>query len=184
MAPNFKDMNYKTKYEKEIRPRLMKAHGYISPMAAPRLVKISINTGVGRLHEDKEKEVVEKYTSMIAGQKVHGRAAKKSIASFKSREGMIIGYSATLRGKRMYDFLTRLIDIALPRSRDFRGLPESSVDKSGNLSIGIREHIAFPEIIGEDVKTIFGLEATLVAKAKNREEALELYRELGIPFKK
>ena len=121
---------------------------------------------------------------MIAGQKVHGRAAKKSIASFKSREGMIIGYSATLRGKRMYDFLTRLIDIALPRSRDFRGLPESSVDKSGNLSIGIREHIAFPEIIGEDVKTIFGLEATLVAKAKNREEALELYRELGIPFKK
>lgn len=177
-------MNYKDKYEKEIRAKLMKAHGYTSPLAVPRLLKIVVNTGVGRAKDEKEKENVLHYTSMIAGQKAHGRPAKKSIASFKSREGMIIGYTATLRGKRMYDFLTRLVSVALPRSRDFRGIPETSVDGFGNLSIGIREHIAFPEIIGEDVKHIFGLEATLVARAKTREEALELYRELGIPFRK
>ena len=177
-------MDIKSKYEKEIKGKLMKNHGYSSPLAAARLVKIVINTGVGRIRDEKEKETIEKYVSMIAGQKAHGRPAKKSIASFKSREGMIIGYSATLRGQRMYDFVDKLINVALPRSRDFRGLEESSIDKFGNLSIGIREHIAFPEIIGEDVKTIFGLEATLVVSAKNREEALEFYRELGIPLKK
>ena len=177
-------MDYKVKYEKEIIKKIMKKHGHSSPLAVPKITKIVVNTGVGRLKDEKEKEFVQKFTSMIAGQKAHARPAKKSIASFKSREGMVIGYSATLRGKRMYDFLTRLIDMTLPRSRDFRGIPESIVDQFGNLSIGIREHIAFPEIIGEDVKTIFGLEATLVTNAKNREEALELYRELGIPFKK
>src|SRR3989344_4761858 len=177
-------MDYKAKYEKEIIKKIMKKHGYSSPLAVPRITKIVVNTGVGRLKDEKEKELVQKFTSMIAGQKAHARPAKKSIAAFKSREGMVIGYSATLRGKRMYDFLTRLIDMTLPRSRDFRGIAESSVDQFGNLSIGIREHIAFPEIIGEDVKTIFGLEATLVTNAKSRDEALELYRELGIPFKK
>lgn len=177
-------MNYKTKYEKEILGKMMKERGYSSPLAVPRLIKIVLNTGVGRLKDDKEKETVKKYLSMISGQEVHARPAKKSIASFKSREGMTIGYSVTLRGERMYDFLTRLIDVALPRSRDFRGIQETSVDEFGNLSIGIREHIAFPEIIGEDVKTIFGLEATLVTNAKNKEEALELYRKLGIPFRR
>ena len=155
-------MDYKVKYEKEIIKKIMKKHGHPSPLAVPKITKIVVNTGVGRLKDEKEKEFVQKFTSMIAGQKAHARPAKKSIASFKSREGMVIGYSATLRGKRMYDFLTRLIDMTLPRSRDFRGIAESSVDQFGNLSIGIREHIAFPEIIGEDVKTIFGLEATLV----------------------
>lgn len=177
-------MDYKAKYEKEIVRKMMKKHGYSSPLAVPKIIKIAVNTGVGRLKDEKEKELVQKFTSIIAGQKAHARPAKKSIASFKSREGMIIGYSATLHGKRMYDFLTRLIDMTLPRSRDFRGILESSVDEFGNLSIGIREHIAFPEIIGEDVKTIFGLEATLVTNAKSRDKAIELYRELGIPFKK
>src|SRR3989338_10755123 len=177
-------MDYKVKYEKEIIKKIMKKHGHSSPLAVPKITKIVVNTGVGRLKDEKEKEFVQKFTSMIAGQKAHARPAKKSIASFKSSEGMIIGYKATLRGKRMYDFLTRLIDMTLPRSRDFRGISESSVDEFGNLTIGIKEHIAFTEIIGEDVKTIFGLEATLVTNAKSRDEALELYRELGIPFKK
>lgn len=177
-------MDYKVKYEKEIVPKIMKNNKLSSSLAVPKLIKIVLNTGVGRLRDEKEKEVVKKYMSMIAGQEARPRPAKKSIASFKSREGMVIGYSATLRGKRMYDFVSRLIDVALPRSRDFRGLEEKSVDSFGNLSIGFREHIAFPEIIGEDVKTIFGLEATFVTNAKSREEALELYRELGIPFKK
>ena len=177
-------MNYKAKFDKEIKATMTKKYKYSSPLAVPRIVKIVVNTGVGRLKDEKEKELIQKFTSMIAGQKAHARPAKKSIASFKSREGMIIGYKATLRGKRMYDFLTRLMDMTLPRSRDFRGISESSVDEFGNLTIGIKEHIAFPEIIGEDVKTIFGLEATLVTNAKSRDEALELYRELGIPFKK
>jgi len=177
-------MDLKTKYEKDIRPRLMKKHGVTSPLAAPRLTKIVINAGVGRIRDEKEKEAIQKYLAMIAGQKAQERPAKKSIASFKSRQGMVIGYAATLRGGRMYDFLTRFINVALPRTRDFRGISESSVDAFGNLTVGIREHIAFPEIIGEDVKTIFGLEATFVVNAKNREAALELYRELGIPFKK
>ncbi|MBI2024111.1 50S ribosomal protein L5 [Candidatus Giovannonibacteria bacterium] len=176
--------DYKTKFEKQIVGKIMKERGLTSPLAVTRLTKIVINTGVGKLKDDKEKEIVKKYLTMISGQEVHARPAKKSIASFKSREGMTIGYSVTLRGQRMYDFLTRLIDVALPRSRDFRGISETSVDQFGNLTIGIREHIAFPEIIGEDVKTIFGLEATLVTSAKNKEEALELYRALGIPFKK
>ncbi len=182
---NFKSMSdIKTAYEKVIRGKLMKAHGYTSPLAPPRLIKIVVNTGIGRVRDEKEIQTVEKYFSMIVGQKAHARPAKKSKSSFKSRQGMIIGFSATLRGRRMYDFLSRLINIALPRSRDFRGIPSSSVDESGNLSIGIKEHIAFPEIIGEDVKHIFGLEATLVVKARNREEALDLYREFGVPLKK
>ena len=177
-------MDYKVKYDKEIIAGMMKKYSYSSPLAVPKIVKIVVNTGVGRIKDEKEKELIQKFTSMIAGQKAHARPAKKSIASFTSREGVIIGHRAPLRGKRMYDFLTRLIDLTLPRSRDFRGISESSVDGFGNLSIGIREHIAFPEIIGEDIKTIFGLEATLVTNAKSRSEALELYRELGIPFKK
>lgn len=177
-------MSFKEKYEKEVIAKMMARHGYTSPLAVPRLIKIVVNTGVGRTREEKEKETVKKQLALIVGQEPEGRPAKKSVAAFKTREGMIIGYAATLRGRRMYDFLSRLIEVALPRSRDFRGIPESSVDKSGNLTIGIREYIAFPEVIGEDVKTIFGLEATLVTNAKNREEALEFYRELGIPFKK
>lgn len=176
--------NLKEKYEKEVRPKLMKEHGYSSPLAVPRLIKIVLNSGVGRVKEEKDKEFIQKQLSLIAGQKAHPRPAKKSIASFKSRKGAVIGFSATLRGRRMYDFLSRFLNVALPRSRDFRGIPESSLDARGNLTVGLREHITFPEIIGEEVRTIFGLEATLVTNAKSREEALELYKELGLPFQK
>lgn len=177
-------MNFKEKYEKEVVPKIMKRHGWTSSLAVPRLIKIVVNTGVGKIKDEKEKETIKKQLALIAGQELQGRPAKKAIASFKTRQGMIIGYAATLRGGRMYDFLSRLIDLALPRSRDFRGLEESSLDGSGNLTIGIKEHIAFPEIIGEDVKTIFGFEVTLVTNAKTRDLALELYRELGLPFRK
>ena len=177
-------MNFKEKYDKEVRPKIMKQHGYKSFLAVPRLIKIVVNSGVGKARDDKEKETIAKQLSLIVGQKVQERPAKKYIASFKTRQGMIIGFSATLRGRRMYDFLSRLVEVALPRSRDFRGIPETSLDESGNLTLGIREYIAFPEIIGEDIKAIFGLEATLDTNAKSREAALELYRELGLPFKK
>lgn len=177
-------MSFKEKYEKEIVPKIMERHGWSSPLAVPRLVKVVVNTGVGKIKEEKEKEIIKKQLALITGQEPQARPAKKAIASFKTRKGMVIGYAVTLRRRRMYDFLSRLIDLALPRSRDFRGLEEASVDGRGNLTIGLREHIAFPEIIGEDVKTIFGLEATLVTNAKTRDLALELYRELGLPFRK
>ena len=126
-------MDIKSKYEKEIKGKLMKNHGYSSPLAAARLVKIVINTGVGRIRDEKEKETIEKYVSMIAGQKAHGRPAKKSIASFKSREGMIIGYSATLRGQRMYDFVDKLITL------HFRRLS----GKMLRLFLALRRHLSY-----------------------------------------
>ncbi|MDP3784845.1 MAG: 50S ribosomal protein L5 [bacterium] len=177
-------MDLKEKYEKKIRPELMKRHSYRSPLAVPKIVKVSVNSGVGRVQDQKEKDNIERQLGLILGQKVSPRPAKKSIASFKTREGMIIGFSATLRGKRMYDFLSRLLEVALPRTRDFRGLAPSSLDGAGNLTIGVREHIVFPEIIGEDVKTIFGLEITVVTNARNKEAALELYESFGFPFSK
>ena len=110
-------------------------------------------------------------------------AAKKAIASFKTREGLIIGFQATLRGKRMYDFLSRLINIALPRTRDFRGIEEKSFDQRGNLTIGIKEHIVFPEIIGEDYRFLFGFEVTVATSARKQEEGVQLLKLLGFPIK-
>ncbi len=176
--------DFKEKYEKKIRPELMKRHSYTSPLAVPKIVKIVVNSGVGRVQDEKEKDNIARQLGLIAGQKPSPRPAKKSIASFKTREGMIIGFSVTLHGRRMYDFLSRLLEVALPRTRDFRGLSPSSLDGAGNLSIGVREHIVFPEIIGEDVKTIFGLEITVVTNARSRAEALELYESFGFPFSK
>ncbi len=121
--------------------------------------------------------------ALITGQKPKTTLAKKSIANFKIREGMVIGAVATLRGQKMRDFVARLVKIALPRTRDFRGIDAKSIDKSGNLTIGVKEHIVFPEIKGEEVRNIFGFEITIVVKAKNKEEALVLYKKLGFPIK-
>ncbi|MBI4059442.1 50S ribosomal protein L5 [Candidatus Giovannonibacteria bacterium] len=176
--------DFKEKYEKKIRPELMKKRGFASPLAVPRIVKIAVNSGIGRVTDQKAQDEIQRQLALITGQKPSPRPAKKSIASFKTREGMIIGFSVTLRGKKMYNFLSRLLEVALPRTRDFRGLAPSSLDEAGNLTIGIREHIVFPEIIGEDVKTIFGLEITIVTNAPSREAALELYQALGFPFTK
>lgn len=176
-------MDLKEFYEKKVVPEFMKRQGFSSKLAVPRLEKIVINVGLGRIREDKERDNILRELALISGQKGEERPAKKSIASFKSRQGMTVGARVTLRGRRMYDFLSRLINIALPRTRDFRGLPSSSVDQDGNLTIGLREHIVFPEIIGEDVRNIFGLEATLVINAKSRDQALELYKLLGLPLK-
>lgn len=155
-----------------------------------RLEKIVVNCGVGRLvtanPQIKERVLqdAEKILSLITGQKPSPRAAKKSISGFKLRQGETVGYAATLRGKRMFDFLTRFVNAALPRTRDFRGIPLSSVDQNGNLTIGMKEHIVFPEVAGEDVKQLYGLEVTLVSTAKKRDEAVGFYRELGIPLQK
>ena len=152
-------------------------------MAVPKIQKVVANVGVGRMRDEKERAEVVKYLSLITGQQPSPRPAKKAIASFKTRAGLVVGYQITLRGARMYDFLSRLINIALPRTRDFKGLETSSLDQKGNLTIGIKEHIVFPEIIGEDYRVLFGLEVTVVTTAKNKEEGKELLRLVGFPFK-
>ncbi len=157
--------------------------GYKNVMAVPRIEKVVVNCGVGRFREEKEREEIQKFLALITGQKPAPREARKAIASFKTRQGLVVGYQVTLRGKRMWDFLSRLINIALPRTRDFQGIPEKSFDPKGNLTIGIKEHIVFPEIIGEDYRFLFGLEVTVVTTAKKREEGIELLKLLGFPIR-
>lgn len=153
------------------------------------LEKIVINTGIGRLSQQanfQEKVLPEvmRDLALITGQKPAGRAARQSIAGFKLRAGATIGLKVTLRGRRQNDFLQRLVKIALPRLRDFRGIALKNVDENGNLTIGIKEHTVFPEISPETSHYDFGLEISLVPKFRNREKAIELYKLIGIPFKK
>lgn len=183
-------MKLQERYKKEVIPAMMEKFGYKSPMAVPRIEKVAVNTGFGRLilakGGDEQKKVHEAILhdlSLICGQRPVLTRAKKSISSFKTRKGLQIGAVVILRKKRMYDFLERLIYIALPRSRDFRGIESKSVDKGGNLTIGIKEQIIFPEISPEKVRNIFGLEVTVVTSAITREEGLELLRLLGFPIK-
>jgi len=178
------------KYNTEVVPEMMKKFGYKNKMAVPKIVKIVVNTGFGREISGKTSEEQKKLTdyiienlSLICGQKAILTQAKKSISSFKIRKGMSTGAKVTLRGKKMMDFLERLIHLALPRSRDFQGIDSKSVDKEGNLTIAIKEHIAFPEILPEKAKNIFGLEITVVTTAKTREEGIELLKLLGFPIK-
>jgi len=183
-------LKLKEKYQKEVIPAMMEKFGYKNKMAAPKIEKVVINTGFGRLvagktsdEQKKIQDAIFEDLTLICGQRPILTRAKKSISSFKIREGMTIGVKTTLRGKRMNDFLERLIHIVLPRSRDFRGIESKSFDKKRNLTIGIREHIAFPEISPEKAKDIFGLEITVVTTAKTREEGLEMLRLLGFPLK-
>lgn len=176
-------MDLQEKYQKEIIPAMREKFGYKNTMAVPKIVKAAVNVGVGRVRDEKELQEVAKYLSLITGQKVASRPARQAIAAFKTRKGLTVGYQATLRGKRMYDFISRLIHIALPRTRDFQGLDPKSFDLKGNLTIGVKEHIVFPEMIGEDYRFLFGLEVTIVTNAKRREEGIELMRLFGFPIK-
>lgn len=178
------------KYKKEVVPVMREKFGYKNDMVVPKIEKTVVNTGFGKEISGKTSEEQKKIAnyilenlSLICGQKAILTKAKKSIASFKIREGMSIGAKVTLRGKKMIDFLERLIHLVLPRSRDFKGIEPKSVDKKGNLTVAIKEHIAFPEILPEKAKNIFGLEITVVTTAKTREEGLELLKLLGFPIK-
>ena len=171
------------KYKKEVIPVLRAKFGYKNIMSVPKIEKVVVNVGVGRIRDEKQQEEIRKYLTLIAGQKPAPRAAKKAIASFKTRQGLIVGYQVTLRGKRMYDFISRLINIAFPRTRDFKGIDVKSFDPKGNLTMGIKEHIVFPEIIGEDYRFLFGLEVTVVTTGKKREEGVELLKLMGFPIK-
>jgi large subunit ribosomal protein L5 len=173
----------KVLYEQELRSVLKDDLGLSSLMDVPHVEKITLNMGVGEAKTDAKQldSAVEELTT-IAGQRAQVRKARKSIAQFKIREGMPIGAKVTLRGARMYEFLDRLIAIALPRIRDFRGLSPSSFDGRGNYSLGIREQIIFPEIDYDDIQQVRGLDVAITTSAKTDEQALALLRGLGMPF--
>ncbi|MFM2374050.1 MAG: hypothetical protein RLZZ234_45 [Candidatus Parcubacteria bacterium] len=156
--------------------------GYTNVMQAPKLAKVVISVGVGKVSDKNRRKMIEDRLGRITGQKVTPRAAKKSVASFKSRQGDIIGYQATLRGARMNHFLDKLIHIALPRTRDFRGIALSSIDDMGNISIGLKENTIFPETSDEDVKDVFGFAITIVTTAKTKKEAEAFLRLIGFPL--
>ena len=174
----------KDRYEREIKPRLIERHQYGSSMQAPRITKITLNMGVGEGKQDsKAVDQALAQLALIAGQQPVITKARKSIAGFKIREGMPIGCKVTLRGARMYEFLDRLISIALPRIRDFRGINPDSFDGRGNFSLGIREQIIFPEIDYDRIDKVRGLDVTITTTARTDDEARDLLRELGMPFR-
>lgn len=159
--------------------------GYTNVMQAPRLMKVVVSTGVGKIKDDKRKlKVIPEKLAAITGQKPSLRPAKKSIASFKVREGQVSGFQVTLRGPRMYAFLDKLVHVALPRTRDFRGLKLTGVDDMGNYTLGIKENTIFPETADEDLKDVFGLSVTIVTASKTKKETEEFLRYLGFPFQK
>ena len=187
---NLNYMNLKEKYQKEVVSVMMEKFGYKNIMAVPKIEKVVLNSCFGKevvnkTGQEREKiiqNVVHDLTA-ISGQKPKVVKAKKSISGFKLRSGIEIAAVVTLRKNKMYNFLERLIYLTLPRSRDFKGLKPESIDKRGNLTIGFREDIAFPEVTTEKEKTIFGLEVTVVTTAKNKEEGLGLFKLLGFPIK-
>jgi large subunit ribosomal protein L5 len=158
---------------------------YKNVMQTPHLEKVVLNVGVGKASKDKKRLVliIDRLTK-ISGQKPAPRKAKKSIAAFKVREGEVVGYQVTLRGDMMFGFLGKFIDIALPRTKDFRGLPLSSIDEMGNCTIGIKEHTIFPETSDEELRDVFGFSIAVVTTAQNKAEATAFFRFLGFPFKK
>lgn len=158
--------------------------GYENKMQSPRIQKVIVSTGIGSIKDKRKIELIQDRLAKITGQKASPRPAKKSIASFKLREGDIIGYQITLRGKRMDTFLDKLVHVALPRTRDFRGLKRTSVDEMGNCTIGVKEHTIFPETSDEDIKDVFGLAITIVTSSQNKEETLAFLEHLGFPFRK
>lgn len=181
----------KEKYQKEVRDEMKKKFSYANVNEIPKIEKIVINTGFGkhiaqktRDEQRKFQEYVKENLKELSGQTPVLTEAKKSIASFKLRQGNVIGAKATLRGQKMYDFLERLINIVIPRTRDFRGVPLSAVDKNGNLNFGLKEHIVFPEISPEKANYIFGIQITIKTTANTKEECVELLRLLDFPLRK
>ncbi|GAC1610422.1 MAG: 50S ribosomal protein L5 [Myxococcales bacterium] len=174
----------KDRYDSEILPALIERFGYSSPMQAPRIQKITVNMGVGDAKQDsKVLEAATEQLATIAGQRPNVRRARKSIAAFKLREGMPVGVSVTLRRERGYEFLDRLMSIAIPRIRDFRGLNPRSFDGRGNYSMGVREQIIFPEIDYDKIDVVKGTNISFVTTARTDEEGRALLQELGIPFR-
>jgi len=172
------------KYKKEIVPKLQKEHGYKNNMAVPKIVKVVVNAGLGKILKNNadDLERISEDFAKITGQKGVITKARMAISGFKIRQGMSVGIKTTLRGNNMYDFLDKLINVSLPQIRDFRGFSKKSFDGKGNLSIGIREHIVFPEAQKDNIRSIFGLEIVIVTNAKTDEEASNLLKSIGFPL--
>lgn len=166
-------------------PKLKEKYGYKNLMQAPRLEKVLISVGTGKSSrgDKKRNDFIAGRLAIITGQKPSGRLAKQSIASFKLREGEVIGQMVTLRGARMNGFLDKFINIAIPRTKDFRGFSAKSIDEMGNFTIGMKEHTVFPETADEDLKDVFGLAVTIVLSSKNKEETKDVLEALGFPFR-
>jgi len=158
--------------------------GLKNPMQAPKLVKVVISNGFGSIKDKRKIELIAERLALITGQKAAVRSTKKAIATFKTREGDPVGYQITLRGNRMNEFLDRLVNIALPRTKDFRGLSRTSVDDMGNYTFGIKEHTIFPETADEDLKDVFGLAVTIVTTSDNKKSTLAFLEYLGLPLKR
>jgi large subunit ribosomal protein L5 len=173
----------KTRYDEEILPALTERFGYSTPMRAPRIVKVTVNMGVGDAKQDsKMLDAASEQLATITGQRPNVRRARKSIAQFKVREGMPVGIAVTLRGARSYEFLDRLMSVAIPRIRDFRGLNPRSFDGRGNYSMGVREQIIFPEVDYDEVDQVRGLDITITTTAHSDDEAFALLEAFGMPF--
>ena len=184
-------IHLKERYERRVIPHFLKELGYKNRLAVPRMLKVVVNVGVGSLlkNDSNSKELgeaVEQDLAFITAQKPVQTKSKKSIAAFGTRRGQMLGFKVTLRGKRMMDFLERLVNLALPRTRDFFGIPVTSFDQKGNLTIGIKEHTVFPEVgrgeRGQKVKKIFGFEITVVTNAQSKEEGISLFKMMGFPL--
>jgi len=179
-----KSILYK-KYQEKSIPALKEKFKYDNVMAIPKIEKVSVNIGINARNSDSNYvENVEKIVTRITGQKPIKTKARKAISAFKIREGMVVGVKATVRGQIMYDFLDKLVQIAIPRIRDFRGLNLKNIDSQGNLTLGIKEHNVFPEIKSDDVEKIYGLEISITTSANTYEEGVELFKTLGFPFQK
>ena len=170
--------------QKNVFKDLKEAFGYKNTMQAPKITKVVISVGTGSNKDKKKNEVIADRLARITGQKPATRSAKKSIATFKVREGDPVGFQVTLRGARMHDFINRLIHVALPRTKDFKGIKTEAIDEVGNYTLGMKEHSVFPETADEDIKDVFGLAVTIVTTAKNPKETLAYLTYLGFPFKK
>jgi len=180
---DMKIINSKIKYKEKVVPELRKEFGYKNIFAVPKVKKVVVNVGIGRFDKEKERirEIVEAI-KVITGQKPLMTRARKSISGFKVREGAEVGVKVTLRGNRMWDFIDKLNNVAFPRTRDFQGIKISAVSNEGDLNIGIKEQIVFPEISAEEVNNIFSLQINVVSTAKNKEEGEKLFRLLGFPL--
>ena len=183
-------MTIQERYKKEVVPALSKKLELKNVLACPRVSKIVVNVGIGKRtlkDTSKKNDIIKRISddlALVTGQRPQERMARQSISGFSLRKGMVIGLRVTLRRKRMYEFLDKLINVVLPRVRDFQGIKISSIDKEGNITVGIKEQIVFPEISPEKVIDFFGMEITIVTTAKNKEEGEELLRHLGFPLKK
>ena len=172
-------------YKKDVVPALQEKFGISNVMAVPKIQKVTLNVGLGERAKDKKYlDVVEDTLTRVSGQKPVQTKARISIAGFKIREGQIVGMKVTIRGKRMWSFLDKLVDITFPRVSDFRGINLKAIDKNGNFSYGFKEHVAFPEIRPDEIETLHGLEVNITTSADNYDQGFFLFEKLGFPFKK